>query len=197
MKTHYVSFLWKKLADFSVDDFLGLPWFFLLYVFYPEKLYTPFILLHKLLNINPIRVKVFSSKPYTQPFTNPTRPVSANSLILRSGASLGVVRNLKKVLGIYRFLFRQFKGLGAIAQDFWTMGNEEEGATLVALDDALEYTALCGGIEGGGGFVEEQDGGWAQQGVTIIYDPRKSSYQDLAKAFEKIGYQIKVVGKKQ
>ena len=77
------------------------------------------------------------------------------------------------------------------------MGNEEEGATLVALDDALEYTALCGGIEGGGGFVEEQDGGWAQQGVTIIYDPRKSTYQDLAKAFEKIGYQIKVVGKKQ
>ena len=75
------------------------------------------------------------------------------------------------MLGIYRFLFRQFKGLGAIAQDFWTMCNEEEGATLVALDDALEYAALCGGIEGGGGFVEEQDGGWAQQGVTIIYDP--------------------------
>ena len=108
-----------------------------------------------------------------------------------------MVRNLKKVLGIYRFLFRQFKGLGAIAQDFWTMGNEEEGATLVALDDALEYAALGGSIEGGGGFVEEQDGGWAQQGVTIIYDPRKSTYQDLAKAFEKIGYQIKVVGKKQ
>ena len=69
------------------------------------------------------------------------------------------------MLGIYRFLFRQFQGLGAIAQDFWTMGDEEEGATLVALDDALEYAALCGSIEGGGGFVEEQDGGWAQQGA--------------------------------
>ena len=153
------------MADFSVDDFLGLLWFFLLYVFYPEKLYTPFTLLHKLLNFNQIRVNGLFSKPYTQPFTNPTRPVSANSLILRSGASLGVVRNLKKVLGIYRFLFRQFKGLGAIAQDFWTMGDEEEGATLVALDDALEDAALGGGIEGGGGFVEEQDGGWAQQGA--------------------------------
>ena len=153
------------MADFSVDDFLGLPCFFLLYVFTPEKLYTPYKLPYKLLNFNPIRVKVFSSKPYTQPFTNPTRPVSANSLILRSGASLGVVRNLKKVLGIYRFLFRQFKGLGAIAQDFWTMGNEEEGATLVALDNALEDAALGGSIEGGGGFVEEQDGGWAQQGA--------------------------------
>ena len=75
------------------------------------------------------------------------------------------------MLGIYRFLFRQFKGLGAIAQDFWTMGDEEESASLVALDDALEDAALGGGIEGGGGFVEEQDGGWAQQTVTIIYDP--------------------------
>ena len=28
MRTHYVSFLRKKLADFSVDDFLGLLWFF-------------------------------------------------------------------------------------------------------------------------------------------------------------------------
>ena len=45
------------------------------------------------------------------------------------------------------------------------MGNEEEGATLVALDDALEDAALGGGIEGGGGFVEEEDGGWAQQGA--------------------------------
>ena len=95
------------------------------------------------------------------------------------------------------FLFPKFQCLGAIAQDFWTMGDEEEGAPLVVLDDTLEDAALGGGIEGGGGFVEEQDGGWAQQGVTIIYDPRKSTYQDLAKAFEKIGYQIKVVGKKQ
>ena len=52
------------------------------------------------------------------------------------------------------FLFPKFQGLGAIAQDFWTMGNEEEGATLVALDDALEDAALGGSIEGGGGFVE-------------------------------------------
>ena len=59
------------------------------------------------------------------------------------------------------FLFPKFQGLGAIAQDFRTMGNEEEGAALVALDDALEYAALCGGSEGGGGFVEEEDGGWA------------------------------------
>ena len=154
MRTHYVSFLRKKLADSSVDDFLGLLWFFLLYVFYPEKLYTPYTPPNKHLNLNPIRRNGLSSKPYTQPFTNPTRPVSANSLILRIGASLGVVRNLKKVLGIYRFLFRQFQGLGAIAEDFWTMGNEEEGATLVALDDALEDAALGGSIEGGGGFVE-------------------------------------------
>ena len=42
------------------------------------------------------------------------------------------------------------------------MGDEEEGAALVALDNALENAALCGGIEGGGGFVEEEDGGWAQ-----------------------------------
>ena len=46
MRTHYVSFLRKKLADSSVDDFLGLLWFFLLYVFYPEKLYTPYTPLH-------------------------------------------------------------------------------------------------------------------------------------------------------
>ena len=45
------------------------------------------------------------------------------------------------------------------------MGDEEEGTTLVALDDALEDAALGGSIEGGGGFVEEQDGGWAQQGA--------------------------------
>ena len=36
MKTHYVSFLWKKLADFSVDDFLGLLWFFSI-CFLPRK----------------------------------------------------------------------------------------------------------------------------------------------------------------
>ena len=62
-------------------------------------------------------------------------------------------------------LFLEFQGLGAIAQDFWTMGDEEEGATLVALDNALEDAALGSSIEGGGGFVEEQDGGWAQQGA--------------------------------
>ena len=45
------------------------------------------------------------------------------------------------------------------------MGDEEEGATLVALNDALEDAALGGGIEGGGGFVKEQDGGGAQQGA--------------------------------
>ena len=45
------------------------------------------------------------------------------------------------------------------------MGDEEEGATLVALDNALEDTALGGSIEGGGGFVEEQNGGRAQQGA--------------------------------
>lgn len=67
MKTHYVSFLWKKLADFSVDDFLGLPWFFLLYVFYPEKLYTPYTLPHKLLNLSAIRVKVYSQNPTHNP----------------------------------------------------------------------------------------------------------------------------------
>ena len=37
MKTHYVSFLWKKLADFSVDDFLGLHWFFSPICFLPRK----------------------------------------------------------------------------------------------------------------------------------------------------------------
>ena len=45
------------------------------------------------------------------------------------------------------------------------MGDEEESATLVALDDALEDAALGGGIEGGGGFVEEQARGRAQQGA--------------------------------
>ena len=49
------------------------------------------------------------------------------------------------------------------------MGNEEESATLVALDDALEDAALGGSIEGGGGFVEEEDGGWAQQGAGYTY----------------------------
>ena len=48
-----------------------------------------------------------------------------------------------------------------------------------------------------GGFVEEEDGGWAQQTVTIIYDPRKSTYQDFEKAFEKIGYRIEAVGKEK
>ena len=47
--------------------------------FYLEKLYTPYTPFHKLLNLNPIRVKGLSSNPYTQPFTNPTRPVSANT----------------------------------------------------------------------------------------------------------------------
>ena len=33
-----------------------------------------------------------------------------------------------------------------------------------------------------------------QQTITIIYDPRKSTYQDIAKAFERIGYSIAIVG---
>ena len=101
------------------------------------------------------------------------------------------------MLGIYRFLFRQFKGLGAIAQDFWTMGDEEEGATLVALDDALEDAALGGGIEGGGGFVEEEDGGWAQQGAgdaDALGLSLTQSYTHLAqrgvKAIGKVEYEI-------
>ena len=36
-----------------------------------------------------------------------------------------------------------------------------------------------------------------QQTVTIIYDPRKSTYQDFEKAFEKIGFRIEAVGKKK
>ena len=36
-----------------------------------------------------------------------------------------------------------------------------------------------------------------QQTVTIIYDPRKSTYQDFEKAFEKIGYCIETVGKEK
>ena len=36
-----------------------------------------------------------------------------------------------------------------------------------------------------------------QQTVTIIYDPRKSTYQDIAKAFERIGYSIAIVGKEK
>ena len=36
-----------------------------------------------------------------------------------------------------------------------------------------------------------------QQTVTIIYDPRKSTYQDFEKAFEKIGYRIEAVGKEK
>ena len=36
-----------------------------------------------------------------------------------------------------------------------------------------------------------------QQPVTIIYDPRKSTYQDIAKAFERIGYSIAIVGKEK
>ena len=51
------------------------------------------------------------------------------------------------------FLFPKFQSLGAIAENFGTVGDEEEGAPLVVLDDALEDAALGGGIEGGGGFV--------------------------------------------
>ena len=36
-----------------------------------------------------------------------------------------------------------------------------------------------------------------QQTVTIIYDPRKSTYQDFEKAFEKIGVRIEAVGKEK
>ena len=36
-----------------------------------------------------------------------------------------------------------------------------------------------------------------QQTITIIYDPRKSTYQDIAKAFERIGYSIAIVGKEK
>ncbi|MCI6249861.1 MAG: heavy metal-associated domain-containing protein [Alloprevotella sp.] len=36
-----------------------------------------------------------------------------------------------------------------------------------------------------------------QQIVTIIYDPRKSTYQDFEKAFEKIGFRIEAVGKEK
>lgn len=36
-----------------------------------------------------------------------------------------------------------------------------------------------------------------QQAVTTIYDPRKSTYQDIEKAFEKIGYRIEAVGKEK
>lgn len=36
-----------------------------------------------------------------------------------------------------------------------------------------------------------------QQTVTTIYDPRKSTYQDFEKAFEKIGYRIEAVGKEK
>ena len=36
-----------------------------------------------------------------------------------------------------------------------------------------------------------------QQTVTIIYDPRKSTYQDIAKAFERIGYSIAIVGEEK
>ena len=36
-----------------------------------------------------------------------------------------------------------------------------------------------------------------QQTVTIIYDPRKSTYQDFEKAFEKIGFRIEAVGKEK
>lgn len=35
-----------------------------------------------------------------------------------------------------------------------------------------------------------------KQTVTIIYDEKKATYQDFAKAFKKIGYDIKKVGKK-
>ena len=36
-----------------------------------------------------------------------------------------------------------------------------------------------------------------QQTITIIYDPRKSTYQDIAKAFERIGYSIAIVGEEK
>ena len=36
-----------------------------------------------------------------------------------------------------------------------------------------------------------------QQTITIIYDPRKSTYQDFEKAFEKIGFRIEAVGKEK
>ena len=36
-----------------------------------------------------------------------------------------------------------------------------------------------------------------QQTVTIIYDPRESSFQDFEKAFEKIGFRIEAVGKEK
>ena len=36
-----------------------------------------------------------------------------------------------------------------------------------------------------------------QHTITIIYDPRKSTYQDIAKAFERIGYSIAIVGEEK
>ena len=72
------------------------------------------------------------------------------------------------------------------------MGDEEEGATLVALDDALEDAALGGGIEGGGGFVEEEDGGWSQQGAGYA-DALGLSFTQSYAHFAERG--VKAVGK--
>lgn len=44
--------------------------------------------------------------------------------------------------------------------------------------------------------VKKIDTSIPEQTVTIVYDPKKTTYQDFVAAFKKIGYTIEQVGRK-
>ena len=57
--------------------------------FNPEKLYTPFTCTFKRLSFSWISVKGLGSKPYTQPYTNPSRTISGKCSIFGALLSCG------------------------------------------------------------------------------------------------------------
>ena len=80
------AWIWGIRQYGGCQDFLRVQYLYPIRCFYPEKLYTPFTCTFKRLSFRWIGVKGLGSKPYTQPFTNPSRAVSEKCSILRGAA---------------------------------------------------------------------------------------------------------------
>ena len=80
------AWVWGIRQYGGCQDFLRVQYLYLIRFFNPEKLYTPFTCTFKRLSFRRISVKGLGSKPYTQPYTNPSRAVSEKCSILRGAA---------------------------------------------------------------------------------------------------------------
>ena len=83
------AWIWGIRQYGGCQDFLRVQYLYLIRFFNPEKLYTPFTCTIKRLSFRWIGVKGLGSKPYTQPFTNPSCAVSEKCSIFGALLSCG------------------------------------------------------------------------------------------------------------